>query len=101
MKEIQWSDEFGYITNGKVFLRGYFDYPDRQIGEVKLTQEASIKYFQDRFELAARKSKTFTNWWIMPRIRDLTSWLIHLREYLAAFDGLGDFPALFPAFRRT
>ena len=30
-------DEYGYVLDGKVFLKGYLGNPDRQIGEVKRT----------------------------------------------------------------
>lgn len=96
MKEIQWSDEFGYISDGKVYLRGYFDHPDRQIGEVKLSPEASVKYFRDRFETASQKvEELFT---LVETAQNKGSYLmklIHLRQYLTEFDGLGDYVYLF------
>jgi hypothetical protein len=55
MEELQWSDEYGYIREGKVYLRGFMGYPDRQIGEVKQSEEASVAYFRDRFETARQK----------------------------------------------
>ena len=91
MKETQWSDEFGYISDGKVYLKGYFEYPDRQIGEVKVSPEASVKYFRDRFETARQKvDELYT---LVETALNKGSYLmklIHLRQYLAEFDGLGD-----------
>ncbi len=96
MKETQWSDEFGYISDGKVYLKGYFEYPDRQIGEVKVSPEASVKYFRDRFETARLKvDELYT---LVETAQNKGSYLmklIHLRQYLAEFDGLGDYVALF------
>ncbi len=35
-------DEYGYVKDGKVFLKGYLSYPDRQIGEVKRTEQEAL-----------------------------------------------------------
>jgi len=87
---------FGYTKDGKVFLKGYFDFPDREIGLVKESEEASLQYFIKRFELAENKvaelakavaSTTNKGSYLMK--------LVHMRTYLTEFNGLGDFPALF------
>lgn len=87
---------YGYAKDGKVYLNGYLNLPTRAIGVVKESEEASIQYFTKRFELAqqkvdelAKSVQTTTN-----RGSYLMK-LIHLREYLSSFDGLGDFPSLF------
>ena len=33
--------EFGYIQDQKVFLKGFLEYPDRQIGVVKESEETN------------------------------------------------------------
>ncbi|HEX9957031.1 MAG TPA: DUF349 domain-containing protein, partial [Fibrella sp.] len=48
-------DEYGYVDDGKVFLKGYLDYPDRQIGEVKRTEQEALDYFKNRFIIAESK----------------------------------------------
>jgi hypothetical protein len=85
---------YGYAEDGKVYLNGYLNLPTRAIGVVKDSEQASIQYFIKRFELAqqkvdelAKSVQTTTN-----RGSYLMK-LIHLREYLSAFDGLGDFPS--------
>ena len=37
MKGVTLENEYAYVLDGKVFLKGYLDMPDRQIGEVKNT----------------------------------------------------------------
>jgi hypothetical protein len=95
MEEIQWSDEYGYVRNNKVYLRGFLGYPDRQIGEVKQSVEASVNYFRDRFETA--KQKVDELYRLVEEALNKGSYLmklLHLRQYLIEFDGLGDYPAL-------
>lgn len=96
MEEIQWSDEFGFVRDGKVFLRGYMNFPDRQIGEVKQSVEASVAYFMARFETAKQKVEELQK--LIDEAQNKGSYLmklLHLRQYLAEFDGLGDYIALF------
>jgi hypothetical protein len=87
---------FGYTKDGKVFLKGYFDFPDREIGLVKESEEASLQYFIKRFELAENKVAELAK-----AIQNTTNKgsylmkLVHMRTYLAEFNGLGDFPSLF------
>jgi hypothetical protein len=95
MEEIQWSDEYGYVRDNKVYLKGYMGYPDRQIGEVKQSVEASVKYFRDRFETAIQKVDELYK--LVEEAQNKGSYLmklLHLRQYLIEFDGLGDYPAL-------
>ena len=40
---------FGYIKDGKVFLKGFLGRPDRVIGEVKGNEASTILYFETRF----------------------------------------------------
>ncbi|HAI77155.1 MAG TPA: DUF349 domain-containing protein, partial [Microscillaceae bacterium] len=88
--------EFGYVQDGKVFLKGFLSYPDRQIGVVKESEEASIKYFENRFNIAKQKVENLRN--LVEDNQNKGSYLmklIHMRKYLADFDGLGDYKALF------
>jgi hypothetical protein len=88
--------DYGYAKDGKVYLNGYFDFPTREIGVVKESEEASIQYFTKRFDLAKEKVAELTNAvHTTPNKGSFLMKLIHLREYLAKFDGLGDFPELF------
>jgi hypothetical protein len=96
MEEVSWSDEYGFIREGKVYLRGYMNFPDRQIGEVKHSEEASVAYFRDRFSAAKQKVEELER--LITEAQNKGSYLmklLHLRQYLAEFDGLGDYIALF------
>lgn len=48
-------DTYGYTKEGKVYLRGYGEYPDREIGYVRNTEEEALSYFRNRFQLAQQK----------------------------------------------
>ena len=88
-------DEYGYVADGKVFLKGYLDYPDRQIGEVKRTEQEALDYFKNRFIIAQSKVAQLEE-----EVTDaqnkgsyLTK-LLQLRKKLLSFDAIGDFPPL-------
>jgi glycerol-3-phosphate cytidylyltransferase-like family protein len=88
---------YGYAKDGKVYLNGYLNFPTREIGVVKESEEASIQYFTKRFEELA-KSKVEELAKSVQTSSNKGSFLmklIHMREYLSKFDGLGDFPSLF------
>jgi len=92
MENVTLMDEYGYIKDGKVFLKGYLNHPDRQIGEVKRTEQEAIDYFKNRFTIAESKVAE-----LIKEIEDaqnkgsyLTK-LLQLRKKLISFDGLGDF----------
>ncbi len=88
-------DEYGYVKDGKVFLKGYLDYEDRQIGEVKRTEQEALDYFRNRFIIAENKvsqlEKDITE--AQNKGSYLTK-LVQLRKKLLGFDALGDFPPL-------
>ncbi len=87
---------YGYIENEKVYLSAYMEFPDRQIGEVKESEERTIQYFLDRFshllqkiddlEKAIRESDNKGSYLMK---------LLHMKESLGAYDGLGDYHPLF------
>ena len=88
-------DEYGYVKDGKVFLKGYLNYEDRQIGEVKRTEQEALDYFKNRFIIAESKvsqlEKDITE--AQNKGSYLTK-LVQLRKKLLNFDALGDFPPL-------
>ncbi len=88
--------EFGYILDTDIYLKGYMGFPDRRIGQVKTTEEASMKYFEDRYQLAEKKVNDLEN--AITEAQNKGSYLmklIHMRDYLTNFDGLGDYLVLF------
>ncbi len=85
-------DEYGYVLDGKVFLKGYLNFPDRQIGEVKRTEQEALDYFKNRFIIAQNKVAQLED-----EVTDaqnkgsyLTK-LVQLRRKLLSFDAIGDF----------
>ena len=35
-------DEYGYVLGDKVYLKSYLDFPDREIGEVRLSLDTDF-----------------------------------------------------------
>ncbi len=42
--------DFGYFKDEKLFLKAVLSYPDREIGEIKISEEDTVKYFEGRFD---------------------------------------------------
>jgi hypothetical protein len=95
MENAQQTKEYGYVEDGKVFLKGYLDFPARQIGEVKRTEQEAIDYFKNRFTIADNKVALLED-----EIEDAQNKgsyftkLIQLRRKLIGFDAIGDFVPL-------
>jgi hypothetical protein len=88
-------DEYGYVKDGKVFLKGYLEYEDRQIGEVKRTEQEALDYFKNRFIIAESKVSQLEK--DIEEAQNKGSYLtklMQLRKKLIQFDALGDFPPL-------
>lgn len=96
MQNTATSSAYGYVKDGKVYLRGYLDYADRQIGEVKTTDEMAISYFINRFaHISGKVDKLLAD---IEQAQNKGSYLmklIHMRTQLASYDALGDFIPLF------
>ncbi len=88
--------KFGYIKDDKVYRKGFRDFPDRIIGEIKTDEQSSIDYFRDRFEVVESKVGALEQ--AVEEAENKGSYLmklIHLKEYLIKIDALGDFEQLF------
>ncbi len=86
---------FGYIKDSNVYLRGFLGQEDRVIGEVKESEESTMKYFEDRFEMVRQKVEKLKK--DIEENQNKGSFLmklIHLKGSLLAYDALGDFPSL-------
>jgi hypothetical protein len=86
---------YGYIKDGKVFLKGFLGQEDREIGEVKEDEASTIGYFEARFEqikekVAKLKSDIEEN----QNKGSFLMKLIHLRDSLFQSDALGNFTPL-------
>ena len=87
---------FGYIAEEKVYLSAYMEFPDRQIGEVKESEEKTIQYFLDRFQHLVQKIDELEK--SINESENKGSYLmklLHMKESLGSYDGLGDFHPLF------
>ncbi len=92
MGAVTLENEYAYIKDGKVFLKGYLDMPDRQIGEVKRTEEEAFQYFVNRYQIAVNKVDQLET--EIEEAQNKGSYLtklMQLRKRLLNFDGIGDF----------
>ncbi len=90
------TSEFGYFKDGKLYLKGFLNYPDRAIGEVRTDEATTMQYYIRRFDIALRKVGELEK--SVEEAENKGSYLmklLHLREYLQKFDGLGDYIPLF------
>ena len=90
------SNEFGYVKGDKVYRKGFLDYPDREIGEVKDNdEETSFQYFVNRFSLIEKKVNDLED--SIQEAENKGSYLmklLHLKEMLGEFDAIGDYMPL-------
>ncbi|MEQ9423481.1 MAG: DUF349 domain-containing protein [Cyclobacteriaceae bacterium] len=87
---------FGFIADKDIYLAAYLDLPDRKIGEVKESEEESIKYFEDRFSVINEKVGQLEK--DVAEAENKGSYLmklVHLRDKIRKHDGLGDYAPLF------
>ncbi|MEA5428368.1 MULTISPECIES: DUF349 domain-containing protein [Arcicella] len=89
------SADYGYCKDGKVYLKGYSEYPERQIGVVRNTEEEALQYFVNRFTIAENKvSLLFEQVEEAQNKGSYLTKLLQLRKNLVEFDGLGNFMPL-------
>lgn len=89
-------NKYGYVKGDKVFRKAFLDFPDREIGEVKESEEQAIKYFEDRFEQAsAEVSKVKAKIDATENKGSYLMKVLHLKDTLCDFDAIGDFEALY------
>ncbi|SDK60487.1 protein of unknown function [Catalinimonas alkaloidigena] len=92
---MQDASEYGFVRDGNVYLKASERFPERVVGEVKESEEASIEYFVQRYEQLHQKLEAlFAD---IERAQNKGSYLmklLHLREQLASYDAIGDFEAL-------
>src|SRR5690554_3378950 len=86
---------YGYIKEGKVYLKGFLNQEDRVIGEVKEDEASTIAYFEDRFNVVTEKVAQLKK--DIEENQNKGSFLmklIHLKDALMQYDALGDFVPL-------
>ncbi|HAA15379.1 MAG TPA: hypothetical protein DCE41_28255, partial [Cytophagales bacterium] len=96
------SNEFGYVKGDKVYRKGFLDYPDREIGEVKDNdEETSFQYFVNRFSLIEKKVEDLEN--AIAEAENKGSYLmklLHLKEMLSEFDAIGEYIPLLERLKK-
>lgn len=90
------SSTYGFIQDGKVFLKAWSQSTQREIGIVKDGDEAqALKYFEERFQELDQKIKELED-----QIEAATNKgsflmkLVHFREMLPIHEGLGNYEEL-------
>ena len=85
----------GSIKEGKVFRHAFLEFPEREIGDLRESEEETIRYFEDRFTLVEKEVAELEE-----KITDATNkgsyWMkvLHLKETLPQKDALGDYEPL-------
>ena len=83
---------YGYIKDGKVFIKGFLGKPDRVIGEVKEDEASTLSYFEARFsQIKEKVEKLKADIEENQNKGSFLMKLIHLRDSLYESDALGDF----------
>lgn len=87
---------FGYIKDGKVFLKPFLSFEEREIGIVKDTENEALAYFENRFKTFEKKIEDFFA--AIDAAENKGSYLqklLHLKELCGSFEALGDFSAIY------
>ena len=90
------AQKYGFTQDQQVWLKAFMNYPARQVGEVKESENDSLIYFAKRFEMFQDKVKS-----LLERIEtsenkgSFLMKVLHLKEQVGSYDALGDFEALY------
>ena len=88
-------NKYGEIRDGKVYRKAQEGFPEKEIGEVKDTEETAISYYEQRFQnLLEKVSQLEEDVHGTANKGSYLMKLLHMKETLPEFDGLGDFIAL-------
>ena len=87
---------YGFAKEGAVYRNAFLNFPERQIGEVKESEEESLSYFTERFgnmeaqvnDLEQRINEATNKGSFLMKIR-------HLKKVLPETDAIGDFESLY------
>jgi hypothetical protein len=89
------SKNFGFTKDGKVYRKAFNDFKDLEIGEVRESDEKSIEYFIDRYDALVEKVNELEQ--AIEEASNKGSFLmklLHIKEKIATYKGIGDFKAL-------
>lgn len=88
---IESAQDYGFVRDGKVYRKSFRDYPEKEIGLVKETEEAALEYFFKRFQFIRDKVLQLLD--EMENAENKGSYLnkiIHEKESLPHANVLGD-----------
>ena len=88
--------QYGFVKEGKVFRNAFLDFGQREIGEVKDSEESTLTFFSERFNLAQAKVDQVEE--KINATENKGSYLmkvLHLKATLHEFDAIGDFELLY------
>ncbi|RIJ37797.1 DUF349 domain-containing protein [Pontibacter oryzae] len=94
--------KYGFIQDQQVWLKPFMNYPARQVGEVKESEDDSLVYFAKRFGMFQEKVNG-----LLERIatsENKGSFLmkvLHMKEQVGSYDALGDFEQIFHALSKA
>lgn len=89
------SNQYHTIKDGKIYLLPTLGQPEREIGDVKNSEEETVNYFSNRFSLLKSKIDE-----LKKNIEEATNKgsfmmkLIHMKESIKTYNGIGDFESL-------
>ncbi len=88
-------NKYGFISDGKIYLKSVLGNPDREIGTVLLTDEKAVEYFQNRFKKLIEKIDQLEEELnVAPNKGSFLMKIIHLKKQLHTYNGLGDFETI-------
>jgi Domain of Unknown Function (DUF349) len=94
-KEKTAKNNYGYIKGKKVYRNAFLDQPEMEIGVVREGPEKSLEYFENRFQnLESKITKLEDDIRNASNKGSFLMKLLHLKEKLMKFNGLGDFESL-------
>ena len=96
------SNQYHTIKDGKIYLLPTLGQPEREIGEVKNSEEDTINYFYNRFELL--KTKIYELNKNIEQASNKGSFLmklLHMKESIKTYNGIGDFEALLAELNKS
>ena len=96
MSKVKTADNnYGYVKGDKVYRNTFLDQPEKEIGDVRESPEKSLEYFKDRFKnLELKISKLEDDINQASNKGSFLMKLLHLKEKLLSYNGLGDFESL-------
>lgn len=88
-------NQYGIIREDKVYRKAQEGFPEKEIGEVKDTEAAALEYYEQRFRnLEEKVSQLEQDVYATANKGSYLMKLLHMKETLPDYDGLGDFIAL-------